>query len=555
MSCTILTVPFDLVENEKGEFLKKGFVIDQQLQKKFGDPKHHRGYLYSAKFKEDTVRKTLIKAFLQLEDSPHFKINTELDSDYSFVDRKKYANTIEGHCVNILDSSKSETPSTDYLARLLDRLDGERKLLFRTNLPAVKNQFFTIESVSVFLNRQNSAKGVGYGFISIALNWENEIGESTPIPELSTVREFLRYFGAEPEKNTFVPIFHGTLRTGEKSSKAITSSDEDQINYLKSKLPRLKTEYPTVFNSVEVPEDAYLKSNVNFFSLFDELLKSFLPSSTQEPSFYKFKDDIKPYLLHLDDARNLTSENDRDTWMKSIYHVLRIPGQERKPIFNEFNYSPIMADDSSLFYCLNEGAYIMDGSHPKADKAMVNVYFPAFLMALNQKFLFDYFQYKISELSLYGDNHFDGKELNRLKANLVKTEFRQVFFNVSNYHEISEFYHAVQSKFKIKELRDEYIASIEAINELVKLAENKAKETEQKAYEEQKEKQENRLNTILLALTIYQVWFGICGVGIYPLNKSWIIVTGFIIITALFMAKTEVRDFLFTSINPIKKKS
>jgi hypothetical protein len=36
MSCTILTVPFDLVENEKGEFLKKGFVIDQQLQKNLG---------------------------------------------------------------------------------------------------------------------------------------------------------------------------------------------------------------------------------------------------------------------------------------------------------------------------------------------------------------------------------------------------------------------------------------------------------------------------------------------------------------------------------------
>ncbi len=333
------------------------------------------------------------------------------------------------------------------------------------------------------------------------MSWQNEIGQSTAIPELSVVREFLRYFGAKNEKNTFVPIFHGTVRT-EDSSKAITSSAEDQINYVKSKLPRLKTEHPEVFDSVEVPENAYQKSHVNFFSLFDELLKSFLPSSTQEPSFYKFKDDIKPYLLHLDDARNLTSENDRDTWMKSIYHVLRIPGQERKPIFDEFNYSPIMADDSSLFYCLNEGTYIMDGSHPKADKAMVNVYFPAFLMALNQKYLFDYFQYKISELSLYGDNHFDGKELNRLKANLVKTEFRQVFFNVSNYHEISEFYHAVQSKFKIKELRDEYIASIEAINELVKLAENKAKEKEQKAYEEQKEKQENRLNTILLALTI-----------------------------------------------------
>jgi len=270
---------------------------------------------------------------------------------------------------------------------------------------------------------------------------------------------------------------------------------------------------------------------------FDELLKSFLPSSTQEPSFYKFKDDIKPYLLHLDEARNFTSENERDTWMKSIYHVLRIPGQERKPIFNEFNYSPIMADVSSLFYCLNEGAYIMDGSHPKADKAMVNVYFPAFLMALNQKYLFDYFQFRISELKLNHHYHYEPDHLNRLKGNLLKTEFRQVFFNVSNYHEISEFYHAVQSKFKIKELRDEYVTSIEAINELVKLAEN------------------NRLNTILLALTIYQVWFGICDVVLNPLYHSWIIVTGFIIITALFMAKTEVRNFLFTSINPIKKKS
>jgi hypothetical protein len=274
---------------------------------------------------------------------------------------------------------------------------------------------------------------------------------------------------------------------------------------------------------------------VNFFSLFDELLKSFLPSSTQETSFYKFKDDIKPYLLHLDEARNFTSENERDTWMKSIYDVLRIPGKTRISMNNEFNYSAIMADDSSLFYCLNEGAYVMDGNFAKAEKEMVNVYFPAFLMALNQKYLFDYFQFRISELKLNHHYHYEPDHLNRLKGNLLKTEFRQVFFHVSNYHEISEFYHAVQSKFKIKELRDEYVTSIEAINELVKLAEN------------------NRLNTILLALTIYQVWFGICGVGIYPLNKSWIIVTGFIIITALFMAKTEVRNFLFTSINPIKK--
>jgi hypothetical protein len=370
---------------------------------------------------------------------------------------------------------------------------------------------------------------VGYGFISVALNWQNEKRESTPIPELSAVREFLRYF-EKNQHNAFVPIF-----TGEKSSKEITSSTEDQINYVKSKLSWLKTRHPEVFDSVEVPEDAYQTNHVNFFTLFDELLKSLQPSSTQETSFYRFKDDIKPYLLHLDEARNFTSENERDTWMKSIYDVLRIPGKTRISMNNEFNYSAIMADDSSLFYCLNEGAYVMDGNFAKAEKEMVNVYFPAFLMALNQKYLFDYFQFRISELKLNHHYHYEPDHLNRLKGNLLKTEFRQVFFHVSNYHEISEFYHAVQSKFKIKELRDEYVTSIEAINELVKLAEN------------------NRLNTILLALTIYQVWFGICGVGIYPLNKSWIIVTGFIIITALFMAKTEVRNFLFTSINPIKK--
>ncbi len=122
MACTILTVPFDLVENKEGDFLKKGFIVDQQLQKFFGDPKHHTGYLYAAKFKEDIVRKASIKNFLQLQDSAHFNIKTELDSDYSFVDRKKYANSIEGHCVNKLETRKSETPSIDYLTRLLDKL-------------------------------------------------------------------------------------------------------------------------------------------------------------------------------------------------------------------------------------------------------------------------------------------------------------------------------------------------------------------------------------------------------------------------------------------------
>jgi hypothetical protein len=537
MACTILTVPFDLVENKEGDFLKKGFIVDQQLQKFFGDPKHHTGYLYAAKFKEDIVRKASIKNFLQLQDSAHFNIKSELDSDYSFVDRKKYANSIEGHCVNKLETRKSETPSIDYLTRLLDKLDGERKLLFRTNLPAVKNQFFTMDGVSVFMNRQNSVKGVGYGFISVALSWQNEHGESTAIPELSAVREFLRYFSAENEKNTFVPIFHGTLRTGEKSSRSITSSDEDQINYLKSKLPRLKTEHPKVFDSVNIPEDAYQKSHVNFFSLFDELLKSFLPSSTQESPFYKFKEDMKPYLLHLDEARNFTSENELDNWMKSIYHVLRIPGQERTSIFNEFNYSATKADDSTLFYCLNEGAYIMDGSFENASKTkgMVNVYFPAFLLALNQKYLFDYFQCKISELSLNKNNRYNDRELKRLKANLVKTEFRQVFFNVSNYHEVSEFYHAVQSKFKIKELRDEYVTSIEAINELVKLT------------------QDGRLNAILLALTIYQVWFGICD--IYPVkNKLWLPLIGLVVITVGFLTPRMARGIFFKSINPKNKQ-
>jgi hypothetical protein len=528
MACTILTVPFDLVENEKGEFLKKGFVVDQQLQKIFGNSIHHKGYLYSLQFEGICVYKAILKTFLR-QKSTHFNIHAKLKSNYSFGDRKKYANTIDSHCIKKLEPNTFPKPEIDYLGKLLTELDEKNDLRFRTKLKNAKNQFFTIESVSVFINRQNSAKGVGYGFISVALNWQNEKRESTPIPELSAVREFLRYF-EKNQHNAFVPIF-----TGEKSSKEITSSTEDQINYVKSKLSWLKTRHPEVFDSVEVPEDAYQTNHVNFFTLFDELLKSLQPSSTQETSFYRFKDDIKPYLLHLDEARNFTSENERDTWMKSIYDVLRIPGKTRISMNNEFNYSAIMADDSSLFYCLNEGAYVMDGNFAKAEKEMVNVYFPAFLMALNQKYLFDYFQFRISELKLNHHYHYEPDHLNRLKGNLLKTEFRQVFFHVSNYHEISEFYHAVQSKFKIKELRDEYVTSIEAINELVKLAEN------------------NRLNTILLALTIYQVWFGICGVGIYPLNKSWIIVTGFIIITALFMAKTEVRNFLFTSINPIKK--
>ena len=132
------------------------------------------------------------------------------------------------------------------------------------------------------------------------------------------------------------------------------------------------------------------------------------------------------------------------------------------------------------------------------------------------------------------------EHLKTLQKTLIRAEFSQIFSTLSNYNEIDQFYKRLQERFYINELKEEYLSSVNLLTTLTQIEIDKVKG--------------DTLNTILLALTIYQVWFGICGVGIYPLNNSWIIVTGFIIITALFMAKTEVRNFLFTSINPIKKK-
>jgi hypothetical protein len=99
---------------------------------------------------------------------------------------------------------------------------------------------------------------------------------------------------------------------------------------------------------------------------------------------------------------------------------------------------------------------------------------------------------------------------------MIKGEFYQVFTLISNYTEIDTFFQNLRAKFNIKELKEEYLDSINGLEKLASLeAEKKEKITRLGA--EQKEKEEKseiekreklrseRIDNAVILLTFAQV--------------------------------------------------
>ena len=67
MSYTILTVPFNLKEKSEGDFLKKGFEIDDSI---FGKnltslEDKNNAFLYASKFNINDIKKASLKALVK----------------------------------------------------------------------------------------------------------------------------------------------------------------------------------------------------------------------------------------------------------------------------------------------------------------------------------------------------------------------------------------------------------------------------------------------------------------------------------------------------------
>ena len=112
----------------------------------------------------------------------------------------------------------------------------------------------------------------------------------------------------------------------------------------------------------------------------------------------KGKSMLKPYVLHLSNINSkdelTTIDFDNSKIKSKVQRMLRVSGSENIVINNTSTFSSVSPDLFTRQFVLNEGAFVIEGINESKD--LIKKYYPAFMFALNQKYLFNYLQEKIN---------------------------------------------------------------------------------------------------------------------------------------------------------------
>jgi hypothetical protein len=186
-------------------------------------------------------------------------------------------------------------------------------------------------------------------------------------------------------------------------------------------------------------------------------------------------------LLHLSNSGEIYPEHELNF---ILYNSLRIRAARiDKNIAIDQDY--VLSSGSGVSICvLSEGASIID---PSADsqKVLFNKYFPAFILALNQREVMIQVNQFSSRLTLEQLNDSSPAIIDylyRLKSRIEIYKFKQLFYSVSFFDELVVFYQKLQSAMNINILLED---NKECVQEIVnRLEEEKnRREADQKVKE------------------------------------------------------------------------
>jgi len=221
----------------------------------------------------------------------------------------------------------------------------------------------------------------------------------------------------------------------------------------------------------------------------------------------------KPVMLHLFSqvGKDVLSN---DELINTCFKVLRIPTlikdkeetikPEATKLEDLHSVKPKLAQlhypDQSIVFCtMNEGAIVIDTSSNVDTNSLVNKYFPAFILALNQREVMIKTAKDVSQIPYKNLNSEDSitlKKLSELRKTLNLIQLKQVFYNISIYNETELFFTELQKKFSIDVLLNDNKGSIEAIHSL--LESERISETE-----DAQKKRDNNLGLILSLVGLF----------------------------------------------------
>ena len=526
MSYTILTVPFNLKEKEGDKYLSNGFVFDDVLPEFFEGKDAGNSFLHVATFNNSFVKKTVINLFLE-ENFPEFeftnKVNDDIFASTTFFDSKKYLYSSQAYVkasdFRQLNIKNKPTIEDEFLRIPYDSLNIDYS--YQKNIKSQSIANFGIVEIKLFVNRlASSMDSIGFGYVEIVLKWNFDDAISM-IENLAPLSELFRFYG-EDNNNKF-----DVFGLNNNSWKAQLMGIIDNL-LLRNENPMTPEKSKTVNNQNIKEIRKICKENnfkkLDFKSIVDKLLGNITKQKTVEEifSFNHGGNLSKPYVLHLANLHGHENESinlDGAEINSKVHRLLRIASSGNSEINKSSKLLSVSPDMHTKQFIFNEGAFAIEGS--KTVSELLNKYYPTFLFALNQKYLFHYIQEKINHLPLDEKSQtYKPEALKTLQQTMIYAEFSQIFTSLSNYNEIDMFFKKLRDQFKIKQLKEEFLDSINGVSKITQIAEKEKEDKnrkiqnalneEEQLRKNQKEKlQGDRLNWIVLLFTVAQVWSGI----------------------------------------------
>jgi hypothetical protein len=225
------------------------------------------------------------------------------------------------------------------------------------------------------------------------------------------------------------------------------------------------------------PENEIERTELYSFNIL-ELIKALYPGIIPNPNdpvqYLDFDQNQKPILLNLFEA-DYNLLNNESKLAELLQRSIRISSPRNSNKYIDEN-NRLSESCEIQFFISSEGSSIMDlnvdPTKTKHTNDLFNLYFPAFILALNQRQLMIEINKKISDFQIKEldslisnvENREHNKklikEIEKLKKKVGLYKFRQVIHSVSFNDDIAKFYAELLSSFDIKLLLEDNESSV-----------------------------------------------------------------------------------------------
>jgi hypothetical protein len=235
------------------------------------------------------------------------------------------------------------------------------------------------------------------------------------------------------------------------------------------------------------------KDNANNSMTIYGMLKCYFSDLTKHIRFYQDRAAV----MYTVSSASLGSKNNDDL-SKLAYDIIRVPDRNA-PSFEHALTEPSIhrVGRNVAFSALNEGALVIETTNNSSSiKTISNKFFPAFILAINQRELLLNTMQFIVQLDSKKLKELDQEifvKMENLRKKILILQLKQIFYSVSNHHEVELFFTNLQKAFAIEKIIKE---NQECVREMFNLLETnrnqKLKQTE--------ERNSKIINTILAAI-------------------------------------------------------